>query len=250
MPSHVHAATARATSDMANNVVFDNGGQPDGRRGRLSGFAYKELRDKILSGEIAVGTALAEVELAATLGVSRTPVREALSNLLADGLVVSGPKRQLLVRGYSADHREEVLTVRKALEQFAVSRACRAMSIEEIRQLRAHLQRREEAAALAGDDEEFIALDEDFHLALAQGARLPIVLRMLRQLRGFVRLMSLGAVRPPEHLIQVHAEHQAIVDAIEARDEERALKALATHLHHSSYGFAQQLAEGETAAVQ
>src|SRR5205085_11044007 len=94
---------------------------------------------------------------------------------------------------------------------------------------------RQRRAADAQNEEEFLVLDERFHVLIATGANLPIVARLLEQMRGFARLMRLGRTQPPEHLHDVLAEHTRILDAIENRDSTAALAALHDHLHHWDY---------------
>ena len=203
-------------------------------RGKLTERVYNHLRDGILRGDLPVGSVLAEGRIAESLGYSRTPVRHALGLLLQEGLVEVGARRQLIVRGFTPDHRTELLMLREALETVAVRRACETMAIDEIDQLRLLLMRQRRAAEARREDE-FIELDEEFHLRIAEGARLPILVGFLDQLRGFVRVMRLGTVRHPRHLDQVIAEHEAIVDALEQRDEQAVTAALLHHLHTSDY---------------
>ena len=203
-------------------------------RGRLAERAYHELRNAILRGELKVGSALAEGEIATVLGISRTPVRQALGLLLQEGLLEVGSRRQLVVCGFSRERREEILQLREALEILAVRRASAVMSLEEIDYLRLLLFRQRRAAREQREDE-FIELDEEFHLKIAEGADMPILTRFLGQLRGFVRVMRLGTARAPSHMEQVVAEHEAIVDALERHDVGEALAALETHLHTTEY---------------
>ena len=85
-------------------------------RGKLTEQAYNYIRDGILRGELPAGSVLAETEIAEALGNSRTPVRHALGLLLQEGLVEVGPRRQLIVRGFTPEHRTELLVLREALE--------------------------------------------------------------------------------------------------------------------------------------
>ena len=203
-------------------------------RGRLTDRAYWHVRNGILRGELPPGTVLAESELASSIGGSRTPVRQALGRLLQEGLIEIGSRRQLIVRGFTPDHREEMQLLREALEGVAVRRACEVMELGEIDQLRLLIIQQRRAAA-AGLNDEFLDLDERFHLTIAEGARLPILHSFLGQLRGFVRVATLGATRPPLVLDEVVTEHERIVDAIEARDPPAALRALEDHLERSDY---------------
>jgi GntR family transcriptional regulator, rspAB operon transcriptional repressor len=202
--------------------------------GRLTDRAYWHVRNGILSGDLPPGTVLAESELASSIGGSRTPVRQALGRLLQEGLIEIGPRRQSIVRGFTPDHREEMHLLREALEGVAVRRACEVMEVEEIDRLRLLIIQHRRAAA-AGSNDEFLDLDERFHLTIAEGAHLPILHAFLGQLRGFVRVATLGATRPPRVLDEVVTEHERIVDAIEAHDATAALRALEEHLARSDY---------------
>ena len=203
-------------------------------RGRLTDLAYRHLRDGILRGELPPGTVLDESRLAGRLGSSRTPVRQALGRLLQEGLVETGSRRQSIVRGFTPGHREEILLLREALEGVAVKRACKVIEPGEIDYLRLLLIQQRRAAADRQDDV-FLDLDEQFHLKIAEGARLPILHAFLTQLRGFVRVATLGARRPPRVLEEVVAEHEGIVDALDDRDEAEAYTALVEHLRRSDY---------------
>ncbi len=202
-----------------------------GKRKSLTEVIYERVRMSILSGEYPVGAVLAEGTLAESFGSSKTPVRQALQLLHTDGLLEVGRRRQLVVRGFTPEHRNEVLQIREALEIIAIRTACEVMTIEDMDMLRL-LLRRQRRAAVAQDEEEFLRIDEEFHVLIARGANLPIVARLLQQMRGFARVMRLGRIQPPEHLLEVQAEHEAIADALESRDAELAERELHAHLHH------------------
>jgi DNA-binding GntR family transcriptional regulator len=206
----------------------------DSRPTTLAEHAYDHLRREILCGRLPVGSVVAEGTVAEKLGISKTPVRQALQSLRRDGLLDLGPRRQLIVRGFTSEHRREILDVRIALESLSVRRACESMTIEQIDHLRLLLIQQKRAID-AGDEDRFIELDEQFHLHIAAGAGLPIVERFLSQLRGFVRVMRLGTTRPPGHLQEVLAEHERIADLLEARKPAQAERALREHLEHADY---------------
>ena len=206
-------------------------GNRDHRAPTLSEAAYEHVQVSILRGRLKVGSVVAERDIAEELGISKTPVRQALQMLRREGLLEVGRRRQLIVRGFTARHRAEVLEIREALEQISVRHAATEMPVEEIDYLRL-LVMRQHRAVQAGRDDEFVDLDEEFHIRLAESADLPIVARSIAQLRSFVRIMRLGMVgRDSNHAV---TEHTAILDAIEARDVEGATAALFTHLRNSS----------------
>ncbi|HEV7662405.1 MAG TPA: GntR family transcriptional regulator [Chloroflexota bacterium] len=202
--------------------------------GRLSAQAYDTIREQILRRQLPAGSVLAEDALAVTLGMSKTPVRQALLALHQEGLLELGPRRQMQVCSVPPARRQELREVREALERISVSYACRDLSDDDLDHLRT-LLRRQRRAAEAGRVDEFIDLDEELHLTIAARCGLDLVPRMLRQLRGFVRLMQLNTRREEGYLLRVLAEHERIVDAIEARDEDAAYDALREHLHTNEY---------------
>ena len=203
-------------------------------RGRLTDEAYSFVRDAIMRGDLPTGSVLAEVEVARRLGISRTPVRHAFGLLLKEGLLEVGSRRQVIVRGFTPAHRKEILMLREALEGLAVVHACEVLSDDDVDHLRLSIIRQRRAAK-DGDNDAFLDLDEDFHLAIVEAAQLPILHGVLRQLRGFVRVARLDASRPRRVLAQVSDEHERIVDALERRDADVALSALVEHLHKSDY---------------
>ncbi len=200
----------------------------------LTQQAYERLRAGILRGRYPAGTILGEGPLAVDLGVSKTPVRHALNRLRQEGFLSPGPRRQLVVADLSHERRAEIREVRKALETIAVERASAVAQIEDVDYLRLLLIRQRRAAEAHAEDD-FIELDEELHLAIAATAHLVVVERMLTTIRGFVRVMRLGTERSRDHLFQVLAEHEAIVDAIERRDAAGAVAALAAHLDRADY---------------
>jgi DNA-binding GntR family transcriptional regulator len=206
----------------------------DAGTGRLTSLAYERVRAEILRRQFPPGTLLTEAMLAATLGMSKTPIRHALRALHQEGLLEIGPRRQMLVCSVPATRRLELLEVREALERIAVAHACEHMADDDLDHLRTML-RRQRRAAQGGLQDEFIDLDEETHISIAARAGLHLVPRVLRQLRGFVRLMQANTRRDPGYLLRVYAEHERLVDAIEARDTAAAFAALHEHLHTREY---------------
>lgn len=202
--------------------------------GRLTASAYEYVRSAILGHRYPPGTVLTEAALAAHLGVSKTPVRLALRALHQEGLLEVGPRRQMLVCEVPPAQHHELLEVREALERIALAHACRHMLEDDFDHLHT-LLRRQRRAAEAGEVDAFIDLDEELHVSVAERSGLHLVPRVLRQLRGFVRLMQRDTRRDPGYLLRVLGEHQCLVEAIEARDEPAAVAALHSHLHTNEY---------------
>lgn len=192
--------------------------------------AYAELRRRILHGELPGGTVLNEAELAANLGVSRTPVREALRELLSEGLVTdTGPRRQAVVATVSAELRREVFLMRTALERITAREAATTLDVSQIDQLRLIMIRARRAIA-AGDVNAFLDCDDEFHLHIARAAGLLLVEDVLRRLRGATRLVSLGLDLTQDQLEHAAGEHDAIIDTLDSGDPDAAEAAITAHL--------------------
>lgn len=201
--------------------------------------AYERLRQGIVAGEFSVGAVLDTRMLAAEFAMSRTPVREALQQLLQEGLVERGQRRQMIVRHIPADERHEIFLMRDALERAVVQHATTTLTHDQLDELRALLygQRR---ASEAGDLDRFIELDERFHLSLATAAGLPRFHKVLSELRASIRVVGLAAVGHPGRMEQVAAEHEAILEAIESRAPKLAASVMRDHLRATEEALARE----------
>lgn len=195
----------------------------------LAKRAYDELKIAILSGRFAPGSQLAEVELAQALGISRTPVREALARLRADGLAVAVSGGGNVVHTASETEDRELFLVREALEQLAVKEWAahpHESGIPELKQL-IEEQRRAQGE---GNAERFLDADERFHFAISRQAGLTQTADILMSLRERMRLAGLGAIAQSDRQSRVIDEHTAILRALQAGDPVRGVRALQRHL--------------------
>ncbi len=193
--------------------------------------AYRHLRDTVLVDPAVQGTFLNEVELATEVGVSRTPVREALLLLAADGLVEMVPKRGAYVPPLSGRQIKELMELRGLLEQHAASVTLAAGAVP-LAAMREALAAQERLIA-AGDDtaQEFIEWDRLFHQALVDAARNELIARTYAGLRTRqVRVGVAALFRAADRQRAVCGEHRRIVDALAAGDEAAARAAIEDHL--------------------
>jgi DNA-binding GntR family transcriptional regulator len=201
---------------------MSNLGLPKLRLESLAERAYHELKASILSGDIEPGTALAEVDAAHAMGISRTPVREAFALLRRDGLLDGS-----IVRSLQADEVRELFLVREALECVALREY--ASSARDVGRLEGLLDRQRKAMA-RGDVEGFLTADEEFHLTVCREAGLTQVAGLLSALREKMRQAGMRAVAERGRMRSVIGEHEAIVEALRTRSAARATKALRHHL--------------------
>ncbi|GGG22297.1 GntR family transcriptional regulator [Rhodococcoides trifolii] len=200
--------------------------------------AYAYLRDQVLTSPASTGTFLNEGELASAIGVSRTPVREALLLLVSEGLIEMVPKRGAYVPPVSGRQIGELMDLRGVLERHAASRSITHGNAP-VTEMTHALAEQETLAELSmsnsglSDDasKRFIHWDGLFHQALIDSAGSELLSRTYaglraRQLR--VGLSALVEVAGRQH--HVCGEHQAIVDALAAGDEGLAFTAIDDHL--------------------
>ncbi|WP_394552778.1 GntR family transcriptional regulator [Agromyces sp. MMS24-JH15] len=198
---------------------------------RASDRAYLTLLDEIQSGALAPGTVVAEVEQAGRLGVSRTPLREALGRLVADGLVVQQSPRVSVVSDIDADDIRELFEVRRALEETAA----RLAAARGDRELFATLAREFAETSVDGRDalDAYYDLIARFDAALDASVANDYLTGALRGVRThLVRVRRLARDRPDRIAASV-AEHRLIAAAIGAGDPDLAAHATHVHLHNA-----------------
>jgi DNA-binding GntR family transcriptional regulator len=205
--------------------------------------ALTTLRHRIVRAEIAPGTELSQVSLAAELGVSTTPLREALRQLEAEGLVESRRNRRPRVPPFDPDDLDSVYCNRVLLESLSVALSVPQMTADDLSALCGHL---ETMARLARepDDTEWGAAHVAFHRGLVAGCgeslRSQVDVLIARSER-YRRMSVLG--NEPVHRGGVGAhEHTAILEACQARDPRRAALLLARHLARSALALLAQMA--------
>lgn len=199
------------------------------RRTVLHDVIVSRLRDMIIEGELAPGSRLHEGELGAQLGVSRTPLREAIKYLASEGLVELVPSRGALVKSFRPKDIMDMLTVLESLEELAGRLACRNATdaqVAEIRAVHDEMIRRYEA----GDRLQYYKLNQQIHtmiVALSDNAALVDVHATLQMRLKRVRFL---AHEGAEKWAAAVAEHEEMIAALEARDGNRLARVLRRHL--------------------
>ena len=191
---------------------------------KLSTVAYSAVLDMILRGTIAAGELVTERQIATRLGISRTPVREAVRRLEGEGTLERQRDGSLVVRPYSMEDFLHALAVRRLLEGEAARLAAGKVSREALDAARERIARLRteglEDAARQGD--------RDFHAAVAEASGNPVLATAISDLRKRTAMFRLG--RLPERLDQVCDEHLTIVEALASGDGEAARAAMQAHI--------------------
>lgn len=200
-----------------------------------------EIRRLILDGELPPGTPIRQESIASALGVSRVPVREALKILDGEGQVTYRPHRGYSVTELSLDDVREIYRLRELLEGEAVRVAVPQLTDAEVARMREALV---EMEAVPHDEVAHMSeANTRFHETLIEGCRMPHLLRHVRLLR-----QSTSAYRSLYYMDDhardvVRSEHRAILEAVEARDPERAAQLTADHRAHALRAFERLLGD-------
>lgn len=186
------------------------------------------LRDMIVENRIQPGERVPELEIAARLGVSRTPIREALKVLAAEGLVEMQPLRGAIVKAFSAKDAQDMLRVIALLEEHAGREACAApaadiAAVQALHErMRAHHRRRER--------QPYFALNQQIHQAIVALARNDTLAAMHAQLGQRMRRIRYVGNSEPANWDAAMAEHEAMMQALAARDADAMAAAMRAHL--------------------
>ena len=197
----------------------------------LNETAYEIIRDKILKGEFPLGSRLREDLLAEEISMSRTPVREAINRLLADGLIINRARKGLYLIQPEDREIEEYIDIRSSLEKLSVEKCIGNISAEQKETIFSNLQKFK--AALDREDFETCnILDADFHMAIARIADNQKLLALLKELSAFFQLVRRTEKRthPREKNEQTFKEHSRIVEAILAGDVDAACRAMTVNI--------------------
>jgi DNA-binding GntR family transcriptional regulator len=192
-------------------------------------LAYATLRDAIVRAELEPGRQLSENELAAWLGVSRTPVREALVRLRDQRLVRIVPQLGTFVSRISLSAVADAQFIREALECAAVRVAVERVTEDDLTTLQENL-RAQERARDKDDYEAFYLLDDELHHALCDLSGRTEVWPMSQRAKAHLNRVRRLSLPMPSYLPQMLDEHRAVVDAVAARDADAAEQALRHHL--------------------
>ena len=195
----------------------------------LREMVYEELKMQILKGSIIPGTRMMEVELAEEMGVSRTPIREAIRKLEKEGLVTIEPRRGAYASMISTEDMVEILEVRQDLEGLAAYFAADRMTDEQMEELR-EVSNSYNEAVKSGKMEDMIKYDTRFHHIIVESCRNKILVQMIEQLQELVlrfRYIYYDNFRRAENMPD---EHEAIVAAISEGNADKARAAADIHI--------------------
>ncbi len=214
-------------------------------RMRLSESVYDSLLEAILSGQLAAGEPVSELALTRQLGVSRTPVHEAIRQLIHDGLVVQLTNCRPVVARYSSEAVHEVFEMRKILEGEAAKRAAILIDRPTLASLRREADRLEKSSGGKSWICRWTDFDERFHTAIAEGCGLDRLAQDIARYRRLHRFCN-RVHTTCDVLNQALAEHVVILDALDRRDASEAHAAMVNHIHEWQRYFVRQIDQEPT----
>ncbi len=200
----------------------------------LRDVVFNTLRDAILTGKLVPGERLMENQLAEKLGVSRTPVREALRMLELENLVELVPRKGAQVLDMSEKDIVNILEVRSALEGLATALACKKMTQEDLQQMK-NLEEDFEKAVAENDVERFVDIDEDFHDMIFAATENDKLVNIFRNLRiQLYRYRMAQAKNNETSMSTIVAHHRSIIRAIENHDGEEGASIAQGHIKYQT----------------
>jgi len=211
----------------------------------LTDQVYEVLRDRILSDSMKAGDFIREQEVSSKLGVSRTPVREALGRLASEGFLKRIPHRGYQIPTQSAFDLLELYPILASLEALAGRHSFPELDSEEIAQLRDINRQYEEACELQ-DVRAGIGLNDRFHHLLSAGSNNQRLCNMLDELRSEVKRLEMWAFFNTPQWDASKTEHELILDAVERGDYDEALSVLERNRLTTYKDFIERVGEGTT----
>ena len=206
----------------------------------LRDVVFNTLRQAILRGELEPGERLMEIQLAQKLGVSRTPIREAIRKLELEGLVIMIPRKGAEVAHITEKDMKDVLEVRSVLEEFAISLACKNATPEMIANLKAS-NKLFEAAVVSKDVVEIVDADVHCHDIIYGMTDNPRLIQIINNLREQMYRYRLEYVKDGRTHSVLISEHNDIINKIAENDEESAKIVVKQHVNNQEKGIVRKM---------
>lgn len=195
----------------------------------LRDVVFNTLRRAILKGELKPGERLMEIALADKLGVSRTPIREAIRKLELEGLVVMAPRKGAKVASITERDLNDVLEVRKGMEVLAISLACKRITGEELEKLET-IEQSFQKLIESGNLTELAEMDVKFHDTIYQATNNQRLVQLLNNLREQMYRYRMEYLKDIAVRRTLAEEHKAICRALRERDEQQAEEYVSIHI--------------------
>lgn len=195
----------------------------------LRDVVFNTLREAILKGELKPGERLMELQLAARLGVSRTPIREAIRMLEQEGLAVTIPRKGAEVAKMTEKDMEDVLQVREALDELAATIACEQMTQEQLNELMRAMHEFEESTK-TGNVKKIAESDVRFHDIIYQATENPKLVSILNNLREQMYRYRVEYLKDEKNYPMLLKEHQEIAEGLASKNKDKVTAMMHQHV--------------------
>ena len=199
----------------------------------LRDVVFQTLRGAILKGDLKPGERLMELQLASKLGVSRTPIREAIRMLEQEGLAVTIPRKGAEVAKMTEKDMEDVLEIRLSLEGLAVRLSCEKITPAALQELKVAMENFEEKTR-SGQFVEMANADVKFHEILYKASNNPKLQQLLNNLREQMYRYRVEYLKDDSIYPRLIEEHQKMYDALKSKDSKLAESYVERHLHNQA----------------
>jgi len=195
----------------------------------LKDAAYREIKGLMITGQLEHDKLYSAQHFAEILGVSRTPVREALLQLTSEGFLVCLDVRGFKIKEFSPKEIRDVFETREVIETFALRRLADDLASDDLRHLDDTIKAMR-SAAMKRDAVAFLEADREFHMIPLRRCGNLHLLAIMENIRNYISLFGLKALHHEGRFQEVIREHSAIVAALRDRDRKRAVHAIGSHL--------------------
>lgn len=199
----------------------------------LRDVVFNTLRQAILRGELKPGERLMEIQLANKLGVSRTPIREAIRKLELEGLVLMIPRKGAEVAEITEKNMQDVLEVRKALEELAAGLACERINRTQVEEMKV-AAKAFEATLKTGDVTKIAEADVNFHDIVFAATDNQRLVTMLNNLREQMYRFRVEYLKQKECYPKLLEEHERMIEAIAKGDKQEACRVVGCHIDNQA----------------
>jgi DNA-binding GntR family transcriptional regulator len=197
--------------------------------GTLQNLAYERIKTLLINGQLEFDEVYSANQFAEMLGVSRTPIREALLQLAAEGFFITLRGRGFKIKEFSEKEIRDFFETRKMIESYVIEQLVEAVAGEDLKSLEDSLNRMRN-----GHDQEeiyhFLDADKSFHMNLIHRYKNNLLESIMENIRDFISILGQKALTSPGRVKEVIQEHQRIVKALRQKDKYKAVRAINDHL--------------------
>ena len=198
----------------------------------LLSLAYDRIKGLLVSGQLNFDQIYSANQFAEMLGVSRTPVREALLQLAAEGLLIPVQGRGFKIKGFSEKEIKDFFEARLMIETYVISRLVKGIGGEDVKALQTSLKQMV-LSADKGEIYAFLEADKAFHMNLIHRYTNRLLETIMENIRNLISILGQKALSSSGRIEEVLQEHRAIVEAVKGKDANKAAKAMSHHLNRT-----------------